>query len=156
MTKTPLFDQDASLRNQSLARSDRLLRVFEDIHNHIYANEGLSSEQTFAEMMKVLLLKVCDEKGSEQKEFFILPEEFDGSKPSNLKDFEKRMKSLQEKTVQYLPDGTAKEQEVSLRLNSLAYAVDRLQHIDLLKSSRDVKGLAFQKFVCSEHRRGRG
>jgi len=153
MSTGPLFDPGAFARGQKLAKSDRLLRVFEDIHNHVYANEGLSPEQSFAEMIKILSLKVADEKSSQDHRFYIQPEEF---KSGRLQDFVRRIRGFERQTRKDLAGGSKESDRIRLNAPSLAYAVDRLQHIDLLKSSRDINGLAFQKFVTAQHRRGRG
>src|SRR3989344_2926341 len=59
----------------SLEKNDGLLRVFEDIHNHIYANDGLSPEQALDETIKILFLKIFDEK-NKKFEFKISPTEY--------------------------------------------------------------------------------
>src|SRR5881396_3628236 len=41
-----------------------LLAVFQDCHNHIYANEGLLKEKIFHEIVKLLLMKLSDEQGA--------------------------------------------------------------------------------------------
>ena len=135
------------------AKSERLLHVFQTIHNHIYANDGLSSEQTFTEMMKVLSLKVADEKSGGTPLFHVTPDEL-------IKDFSgtflSRVKKLEKRTKAYFGKRVTENLEVDLKPSTLAYVFNQLQHIDLRGSSRDIKGLAFQKFVSAEHRRGRG
>ena len=135
------------------AKSERLLHVFQTIHNHIYANDGLSSEQTFTEMMKVLSLKVADEKLGGSPLFHVTPAEL-------IKDssgsFVSRVKKLEKRTKEYFGKRVTENLEIDLKPSTLAYVFNQLQHIDLRGSSRDIKGLAFQKFVSAEHRRGRG
>jgi type I restriction enzyme M protein len=60
----------------SLEKNDGLLRVFEDVHNHIYANDGLSPEQALDEAIKILFLKIYDEK-NKKYEFKITSDEFE-------------------------------------------------------------------------------
>jgi type I restriction enzyme M protein len=137
-----------------LGKSDRLLHVFQAIHNHIYANEGLSSEQTFAEMMKVLSLKVVDEQQQDSHRLFYL-------KPGELEigggdEFLMRIRKLEKKTKEEFKGRLVESPPLSLKTETLAFVVSQLQIIDLKNSSRDVKGIAFQKFVSAEHRRGRG
>jgi type I restriction enzyme M protein len=47
-----------------------LLKTFSKIHNSIYANDGLSAQQALDEMLKVLFIKVFDEKEN-SKQFLI-------------------------------------------------------------------------------------
>ena len=150
--KLPLF----ALHHPSLRKSDGLLRVFEDIHNHIYANDGLSPEQAFEEVIKILFLKIFDEK-SGKMEFKISAPEYERiqSERSDM-DFIRRFRNLRTDTFNSLPDLFKKGDDVNLKSGTFGFAVNKLQHIDLLESSNDVKGLAFQKFVHSSQRTGRG
>src|SRR3989344_5229338 len=85
----------------SLEKNDGLLRVFEDIHNHIYANDGLSPEQALDETIKVLFLKIFDEK-NKSFEFKISPDEFDNIlNGKNDQEFLTRFKDLQQKAFDF-------------------------------------------------------
>ena len=44
------------------ALSDNLFKKFEDIHNYLYANEGLSEQQVLEEIIKILFIKFYDEQ----------------------------------------------------------------------------------------------
>lgn len=44
-----------------LAKEDNLLKKFEEIHNYLYANDGLSTQQTLEEIVKILFIKIFDE-----------------------------------------------------------------------------------------------
>ena len=54
---------------------DMLLRKFEEIHDYIYANEGLTPQQTLNEFIKVLFAKMYDEN-NKLGLFIISPEEY--------------------------------------------------------------------------------
>ena len=41
----------------SLSKEDNLLRRFEEIHDYIYANDGLSPQQALEEFVKILFVK---------------------------------------------------------------------------------------------------
>ena len=140
----------------SLEKNDGLLRVFEDIHNHIYANDGLSPEQALDETIKVLFLKIFDEK-NKKFEFKISPIEYknvvDGK---NDQDFTNRLRDLQQNTFDFFSNLFEKGEKIKLKNSTLGFVVNKLQNIDLLNSSNDVKGLAFQKFIHTSQRVGRG
>ena len=57
--------------------TDRLFGIFEQIHDHIYANDGLSSQQVFSEILKILFIKIFDEKNNKEIRFFISNHEYD-------------------------------------------------------------------------------
>ena len=50
-----------SLFEIPLTKEDNLLKKFEEIHDYIYANDGLSPQQTLEEFVKILFIKICDE-----------------------------------------------------------------------------------------------
>ena len=54
----------------NLKVGESLLRRFEEIHDYIYANEGLSSHQTLNEFVKILFVKIVDENQHHQQ-FYI-------------------------------------------------------------------------------------
>jgi len=142
--------------NPSLEKNDGLLRVFEDIHNHIYANDGLSPEQALDETIKILFLKIFDEK-NKKFGFKISPTEYknilDGKSDQEFID---RLRNLQQATFDFFSNLFEKGEKIKLKNSTLGFVVNKIQNIDLLNSSNDVKGLAFQKFIHTSQRVGRG
>ena len=118
----------------ALEKSDSLLRVFEDIHNHIYANDGLSPEQALEETIKILFIKIFDEKNN-KLEFTINANEY-ANVIDNGKDlgFSKRFEALQKSTYASFSDIFEKETKINLKPSTLAYSVNKLQNIDLSNS----------------------
>ena len=84
MEQTPLFG-DAL---------DSPLKRFEDIHNHIYANDGLSEQQVLEEIVKILFIKYYDELNAESN-FYVATNDL-----INSNTFLKRLNTLFEKTKQ--------------------------------------------------------
>ncbi|NJK84591.1 MAG: hypothetical protein HC912_13200 [Saprospiraceae bacterium] len=52
-----------------LQKETSLLKKFSEIHNSIYANDGLSAQQALDELLKILFIKVFAEKENSQ-DFF--------------------------------------------------------------------------------------
>ena len=50
-----------TLLDLTLTREDNLLKKFEEVHNYIYANDGLSPQQVLEEFIKLLFIKIYDE-----------------------------------------------------------------------------------------------
>ena len=139
-----------------LNKTDKLLRKFEEIHNFIYANDGLSTQQTLEEFIKVLFIKILDER-EDIKLFKISSEEFELIKNSKkTKNFSSRINDLLHQTKSKYPDLFDKDEKIRLSDNSLGFIVNKLQSISLTNSSSDVKGLAFQKFLSHHEQDGRG
>jgi type I restriction enzyme M protein len=119
-----------------LSKEDNLLRRFEEIHDYIYANDGLSPQQALEEFVKILFVKIFDEN-------------------NNLNLFsEQNISELFEKTKQNFPEIFEIDEKIRLSENSINFTICKLQDISLVDSSQDAKGLAFQKFL-SHHEKDR-
>ncbi|MDR1384695.1 MAG: N-6 DNA methylase [Planctomycetaceae bacterium] len=119
-----------------LSQEDNLLRRFEEIHDYIYANDGLSPQQAIEEFVKILFVKICDENS--------------GNGLFSIANIE----NLFTQTTEEYKDIFDKDDKIRLSRNSLSFIVDKLRDISLANSSQDVKGLAFQKFL-SHHEKDR-
>src|SRR6266571_3336838 len=140
---------------EQLKPCGNLLAVFEDCHNHIYANEGLLKEKIFHEIVKLLLMKLSDEQGASdgRVQFGITGSEHRELKTGRTNDFGERIASLFASVKQHHPRLFAEDSSLVLRPLTLAYVVGRLQTVSLTETPGDVKGKAFQAFV-SRHQRG--
>ncbi len=139
-----------------LSKEDNLLKRFEEIHDYIYANDGLSPQQTLEEFVKVLFIKIFDEN-EKSNQFIITTEEWNflksGKKNQSLTE---RISNLFEFTKQAFPDIFDSDDRIKLTPIALGFTVNKLQSISLLNSSQDAKGLAFQKFLSHHEKDGRG
>ncbi|TAE04653.1 MAG: SAM-dependent DNA methyltransferase, partial [Bacteroidetes bacterium] len=132
-----------------------LLKKFSEIHNSIYANDGLSAQQALDEMLKILFIKVLAEKENTQ-DFFVSSEEFADIKAGKQsKTFATRIENLFQKTIESFADIFELTEKIKLSFASLAFAVNKLQNIDF-SDTTDAKGLAFQKFLASTEKADRG
>jgi type I restriction enzyme M protein len=132
-----------------------LLAVFEDCHNHIYANEGLLKEKIFHEIVKLLLMKLSDEEGSpnERAVFGITNQEHQELRAGRASSFEERIAGLFRTVKHQHPRLFADDSGLALRAMTLAFVIGRLQFLNLTRTPGDVKGKAFQAFV-NRHQRG--
>jgi type I restriction enzyme M protein len=132
-----------------------LLAVFEDCHNYIYANEGLLKERIFHEIVKLLLMKLSDERGplNGRVQFGITGAELNELQASQGGDFSERIRALFAAVKRDHPKLFAENVRLLLKPLTLAYVVGRLQSISLSQTPGDVKGKAFQAFV-NRHQRG--
>ena len=99
----------------SLEKSEGLLRVFENIHNHIYANDGLSSDQGLEEMIKILFIKIFDEKNKDFKFKVSVSEYEDIMGGGSNKVFLNRFESLQKNTFDYFSDVFEESERIKLK-----------------------------------------
>ena len=145
-----------SLFDLQLSKEDNLLKKFEEIHNYIYANDGLSPQQTLEEFVKILFIKIFDENEN-RKQFTISTEEWNllKSGKTNLSLVE-RISNLFELTKCSYVDIFDSDDRIKLTPIALGFTVNKLQSISLLNSSQDAKGLAFQKFLSHHEKDGSG
>ena len=135
-----------------------LSKTFSIIHNHIYANDGLSSQEAFNEVLKLLFIKIQDEKNKdgEYVKFGISEEEYSQVMSGKESTFNKRVQKLFDDTKNNFKDVFSQNESINLKKSTLAFVVGQLQNFNLSKSKRDVKGAAFQRFIYAHQRGSRG
>jgi type I restriction enzyme M protein len=140
----------------NLYEEDNILKVFEETHNFIYANDGLSTQGAFEEFIKILFLKILDEK-NEKNLFYISKEEYEViNNGKNSSTFNQRIDTLLNYIKTNYKELFEKDEKLQVSISSLAFIVHKLQNINFETSTGDAKGLAFQKFLSSHSKGGRG
>ena len=93
-----------SLFDIELSKEDNLLKRFEEIHDYIYANDGLSPQQTLEEFVKILFIKIFDEN-EKLKQFSVSSEEWNDIKSGkSVSSFFDRITALFDKTQKEYKD----------------------------------------------------
>jgi type I restriction enzyme M protein len=135
-----------------------LLSVFKTCHNYIYANEGLSNQDTFDEFLKVLFVKMADEKdrGDKRVKFWITDEEEKEILEGESSDFFDRIDKLFTEVKKRYYDIFDENEKINLRKGTLAFIVAQIKNFNFSLVSTDVKGTAFQTFIHSHYRGERG
>ncbi|MGQ3413105.1 restriction endonuclease subunit M [Natrinema sp. LN54] len=151
------LDEIGTYRKEDLEPASDLKSVFESIHNHIYATEGLSSERVFHEMLKVIFIKLVDEKsGSAKCDFRITDEEMEKIQNDEETAFVGRIEDTFERVKGEYSDVFDEHDKLDLGPSSLAFAVSQLQKYSLSDTDAEVKGTAFQTFIKPVQRENRG
>lgn len=133
--------------NSTLSKEDNLLKRFEEIHDYIYSNDGLSPQQTLEEFIKILFIKICAENKA-QNHFSITATEWNElNAGQSIPVFIARISALFEETKQSYQSIFDANDRIKLSSLSLGFTINKLQSISFLNSSQDAKGLAFQKFL---------
>lgn len=139
-----------------LIKEDNILKRFEEIHNLIYANDGLSTQEVLDEMIKILFIKFYDET-HQCGQFKINQQEFSKILAGqNITEFSEKINDLFVKTQQNFEDLFESNERIRLSPISLASTISKLQNIDFQNSTDDAKGLAFQKFLNRQDKGDRG
>lgn len=139
-----------------LTKEDNLLKKFEEIHDYIYANDGLSPQQTLEEFIKILFVKIFDENKN-LNQFTISTEEWNDLKSGKtIYSMTERTASLFEQTKQAFQDIFDSDDRIRISPIALGFTINKLQSISLATSSQDAKGLAFQKFLSHHEKDGQG
>ena len=145
-----------SLFEIELTKEDNLLKKFEEIHNYIYANDGLSPQQTLEEFVKILFIKIYDENNN-LNQFNISAEEWNEIKTGKaILSINERINNLFEETKKAYQDIFDSDDRIRISTIALGFTINKIQSISLLNSSQDAKGLAFQKFLSHHEKDGRG
>ena len=126
---------------------DGPLKRFEDIHNYLYANDGLSEQQVLDEFVKVLFAKLHDERMGNHN-FYL-----DKSDYRNNEKFLQRTHRLFEETKKKYHSYFDVSDVIQISNDSLCFVVSKLQDINFRESNQDANGVAFQKFL-SRHAKG--
>lgn len=148
-------DLERQLTKDRLRPAYDLTVRFNEIHNYLYANEGFLKEKLFGEIIKLIFMKIVDEK-SPRKEvlFWISEKEYEEMINTGYSDsFMNRIKKLWNETKRLYPEIDG---DLLLKPLSIAEIVRRLQEISFLKTREDVKGTAFQVFIHENMRGDRG
>ncbi len=145
-------------KKSELKPATELKSVFETCHNYIYANEGLLKEKVFNEVLKILFLKMVDEKdySSPIARFGITEEENDLLMEGKGNSFISRMEELFKEVKRRYGDVFTSDERINLKPITLGFVVGQLMYFDLRKTPADVKGTAFQTFVYAHQRGERG
>ena len=144
-------------KKKDLVLASELKTVFETIHNHIYANEGYLKDKVFNEVLKLIFIKMVDEKSaSADCDFRITVKEKEEIESGDGTNFCKRIEDLFEKVKKDFNDIFDSTDKIILRTQTLAFAVGQLQKYSLIKTEADIKGVAFQTFVHAHSRGERG
>jgi type I restriction enzyme M protein len=142
---------------KDLKPAPELRSIFETCHNYIYANEGLLKEKVFNEVLKLIFIKMVDEKGISAKcEFGITSEEEEEIKDGKSSVFTERIIKLFEEVKSRYSDVFEQNERINLKPITLAFVVSQLQEYSLIETKADVKGVAFQTFVYAHQRGERG
>jgi len=131
---------------------------FDEIHNYLYANEGFLKEKLFGEIIKLIFMKIVDER-SPRKEvwFWISEKEYEELiEKGESKSFIQRIEKLWNEAKRLYPEIFDDGERLLLKPLSIAEVVRRLQEVSFMKTKDDVKGVAFQTFIHENMRGDRG
>lgn len=100
------LEQEGLPRKADLKPIVDLNKILEPIHNKIYADGGLSSEEIFDEIIKLMFTKIADEKDSSSPfvSFGISNDEEEAITTSSSNDFHARIEDLFERVKRRYKD----------------------------------------------------
>ncbi len=145
-------------KKSDLVPATELKTIFETCHNYIYANEGFLKEKVFNEVLKLIFIKMVDEKNADLEcKFSVTEEEIESIEQEQNNEFMLRLNSLFDQVKNAYPDVFPdKSERINLKPLTTAVVVSRLQKYSLMNTIADIKGTAFQTFVHAHERGERG
>ena len=145
--ESAIFTTDRS--RLRIATGNNLLAAFKRCHDFIHANQGGSKEQIFWEFLKILFAKIEDEQHEGRPRFAIR-----NSEERNNRNGQQEVKDRVELLFRDVKSrneykGLFDETSEGIRFNAdiVAYIVAQLEKYDFLRSSVDVKGMAYETIV---------
>lgn len=136
-------------------------KTLRSISNYIYANEGLSSNQVFDEIIKIFFIKLEDENKNEHEklDFYISEQEYESVfnfKDNKKLDFEIRINDIFNNIKQKNSKLFYKDERIKLNNKTLAYIICKLQYYNFSDFDYDIKGIIFQNIIESSQKGERG
>lgn len=148
-------DLEKQLTKDMLKPAYNLKIRFDEIHNYLYANEGFLKEKLFGEIIKLIFMKIVDEKSPRNEVWFWISEkEYESllERGESL-PFVERIQRLWNEAQRIYPEMNG---DLLLKPLSIAEIIRRLQEISFAKTRDDIKGAAFQTFIHENMRGDRG
>ncbi len=150
----PEESEKPTLQTLKPATGHNLLFAFRRCHDYTAHNEGLSKEASFWELLKLIFAKIEDERSGELQ-FYVTSAE--RSSETGRQKARRRIAKLFEEKVAKKYSGLFRNADsVELKPDALSFVVSQLQGYSLLKSSVDVKGVAYEEIVGANLRGDRG
>jgi len=143
------FNQD----DLKIAVGESLLQTFKRCHNYIAANQGIKKDQAFWELLKLIFCKIHDERTSalEFRVRSIERNSMDGQQRA-ISRIARLFREVKDTYISIFRDN----EEIQLNPRVVSYIVSQLQGYDLLRSSVDVKGTAYEEIVGANLKGDRG
>lgn len=136
------------------AAGHNLLFAFRRCHDYMAHNEGLSKEASFWELLKLIFAKIEDERSLTLDFYVTSAERY--SDTGQQKARRRISKLFEDKVAKKYGDLFRNTDSIELKPATLSFVVAQLQGYSLLKSSVDVKGVAYEEIVGANLRGDRG
>lgn len=132
-----------------VATGNNLLAAFKRCHDFIHANQGGSKEQIFWEFLKILFAKIEDEQDEGRPRFAIRNADERNTRTGQQEVKERVEVLFRNVKTRKEYKGLFDEAVEGIRFNAdvVAYIVAQLEKYDFLRSSVDVKGMAYETIV---------
>lgn len=152
------LEQEGLPRKADLKPIVDLNKLLEPIHHKIYADGGLSSEEIFDEIIKLMFSKIADEKDTSNPSvsFGISDAEEESIATNTSNDFRARIEDLFDRVKRRYKDLFDETEKIKLKTPTLAYIAAQFENLSFRNTERDIKAAAFQKFVYAHQRGERG
>ncbi|MDF2380191.1 N-6 DNA methylase [Nostoc ellipsosporum NOK] len=155
------------LQDEKVFEKDEFARLLHQCHNVIRNNDKLSPEAAFDEISKILFTKIVYERQNQKsstnnsifskEEFIRLENEYELNVRPYLTGEDKKTDFVQiifrRTKEKYSKDALFSDNDIiRIRRESFLSIVEKLQVYNLSKTSDDVKGIAFEKFLGTTFR----
>lgn len=153
-----LRDLEKQVKKNQLKPGFNFNTRLNEIYDYLYTNEGLKRDKLSNELIKLILMKIVDEKSQGfNTKFWISEKEYTSLiKNKESKKFMDRIQELWIETKHLYPDIFEGQTEISLQPLSIAEIVRRLQEISFINTKEDIKNAIFQTLISDKTIRRKG
>lgn len=148
------IDAIGKYKKDDLVTATDVKGIFDRCNNYFYTNQGLTQDKRFTEILKIIFIKIEDEKNllDDYSAFHITPKERESE--IGMKNFRGRINKLFDNVKRRFKDDNIFNDydEITLNDRCLSFAVAEFQKYSLLDTDADIKGVAFETFVGSNLR----
>jgi len=132
-----------NLKYNKLIQIDNMKEIFKKCHDYIYGNQGLTKEDAFNELNKIIFCKIYDETKSEDILFHVTDKEMHNRK--GLSILSNRINSLFTQVKNEYGDLFNDDEKIILENNVLSYIVSQFQKYSFVNTDIDIKGAAYEE-----------
>lgn len=160
-------ERERLLKDEKVFEKDEFAKLLHQCHNVIRNNDKLSPEAAFDEISKILFTKIVFERNnqsSNENQRIFSKEEFERAEKHYEQNVKPYLKGDDKNTdyvqiifrqtkEKYAKDALFSDTDnIRIRKESFLSIVEKLQVYNLSKTSDDVKGIAFEKFLGTTFR----
>jgi len=159
IVRKPVFTKKGTTDLRTDVKKDELERIGKDLHNILWGG-GKYQNELFFNLVGLFLVKIYDEKETEDSKPYKYQIFYENGDPENPKKLYERMNNLYKKALKeylgYTDEELKKIKDIVFDAPKVKYVVEVLQNISFTVNKYDIIGDFFEKIVRGEFKQTKG